>query len=188
MKYQKTVPEIMMDLGENTVFDNPHSVHQKIIHLHINLENWLGDDLLWNLPETIVTERLKNALEHEKYTGFTFDEIEVTKDVYFDDNYHLNKPFPKFYWMKVNGKEDIDDVFLKEYTLFMSDRFLKYLKINFSIDHLEINPTRNEFDDFIDKMISDSKKGTREENPEDNSINPGDDPDNPWLPTDWNKN
>ena len=59
INYKRVLPEILLDLGEKTVFDNPDSPTKEIVKLHINIENWLGDDLLWNFPETIVTERLK---------------------------------------------------------------------------------------------------------------------------------
>ena len=75
INYKRVLPEILLDLGEKTVFDNPDSPTKEIVKLHINIENWLGDDLLWNFPETIVTERLKKDFEQNIFTGFLFNDI-----------------------------------------------------------------------------------------------------------------
>ena len=50
MEYHKIVPEIMVDLGDHTTFDDDKSPTKNVVHLHINLEMWLGDDLLENHP------------------------------------------------------------------------------------------------------------------------------------------
>ena len=153
MKYIKIVPEIVLSIGDRTVFINDNS-NDEIIKLHINLENWLGDDLLWNFPEVIVTKKLKEALEKTDFTGFEFDKMEVTKDVYFYDNYKLKKPLPKFYWMKVTGNENKDDIFLQNWDLYISERLLIYLKDNHNIDNAEINPVYDkDTDDFIMSLI-----------------------------------
>ena len=158
MNYKRVLPEILLDLGEKTVFDNLESPVKNIIKFHINIENWLGDDLLWNFPETIVTERLKNDLEKNIFTGFLFDNILITKDVYFDDNYHLDKPLPKFYWMKVNGKENEDDFFIKANDLYITERVYNYLKKEYLINNIQIDLQKNEFDDFILSLIAADKK------------------------------
>ena len=114
--------------------------------------------MLWNFPETIVTERLKNDLEKNIFTGFLFDNILITKDVYFDDNYHLDKPLPKFYWMKVNGKENEDDFFIKANDLYITERVYNYLKKEYLINNIQIDLQKNEFDDFILSLIAADKK------------------------------
>jgi hypothetical protein len=44
--------------------------------------------------------------------------MKVTEDIYFADNYHLNQPLPKFYWMKINGIENkMDFSFLHKYII-----------------------------------------------------------------------
>jgi hypothetical protein len=156
MKYKIIVPEIMVDLGDNTVFEESSSPVKKIVKLHINLEVWFGDDLLTNSSNYIVTERLKKALEESNFTGFYFDNMKVTEDIYFADNYHLNQPLPKFYWMKINGIENKDDLYISDFDLYISNKMLEYLRKNFTVNNLDINPERDEFDDLIDEMIKDS--------------------------------
>lgn len=90
MNYKKVLPEILLDLGDKTVFDNDSSPVKKTIKLHINLKNWHGDDLLWNFPETIVTQKLKEDLESNVFTGIEFDNLIISNDEYFEDNYHLD--------------------------------------------------------------------------------------------------
>jgi hypothetical protein len=158
INYKRVLPEILLDLGEKTIFNNPESPIKEIIKFHINIENWLGDDLLWNFPETIVTERLKKDFENNVFTGFLFDDILITKDVYFYDNYHLDKPLPKFYWMKINGKENEDDFFIKASELYISERVYNYLKKKYLINNIQIDLQKNEFDDFILSLIAADKK------------------------------
>lgn len=110
-------------------------------------------------PCYIVTESLKKGLENSEFTGFEFEEMRVTKVEYFDDNYQLDKSVPEFYWMKINGKEDISDFYIdKESSLFANQKLISYLKKDFQVKYLDINPERNEFDDLLDKMIAESKK------------------------------
>ena len=45
IKYIKVIPEIVLSIGDRTIFKNNGS-NDEIIELHINLENWSGDDLL----------------------------------------------------------------------------------------------------------------------------------------------
>ena len=154
MKYDKIVPEIIVGLGDNTTFDDNNSPTKNVVHLHINLENWLGDDLMENDTCFVITHRLKEYLVQSKYSGFEFEEMEVTLDTYFEDNYHLGIPLPVFYRLKVIGKESKDDLYIAKSYLYITNTLLKDLQDNFLIKNAQINPGRNEFDDFIDKMIA----------------------------------
>ena len=157
MKYDKIVPEIMVDLGENTVYEESTAVYPKIIHLHMNLENWWGDDLLTSFPEYMATDALKEALEISEFTGFSFHDMEITHDVYFDYNYQLGRPLPKFWWMKITGQAGKDDLYIYKGDLFISEPLLNFIKQNFSTNNLDINPVRDQFDDIIDEMIAKRK-------------------------------
>ena len=157
INYKKVLPETLLDIGDNTVFDDPDSAKKSIVKLHINLENWLGDDLLWNFPEAIVTEKLRQSLEGSSFSGFYFAEMEVTFDTYFEDNYQLDIPIPKFYWMKVNGVENVDDVFIKDYELYLSERIFDFLSKKHSIKNLTVN-FKSDLEDFILGLIERDKK------------------------------
>jgi len=153
MIYKKIIPEIMVDLGEKTVFEDPTHPYQ-ILKLHIHLESWAGDDLLEIAPCIVVTERLKYSLLESEFTGFHFDDLEVTTDLYFEDNYHLVKDLPNFYWLKVNGVENRDDVFIDSDHLYLSDKLLNYLQLQFDIKNAIVDPERNEFDKLLDNMFA----------------------------------
>lgn len=161
-KYKKIQPEVIVGLGDNTEFLEQQPPFKTVLNLHLELEDWLGDDLMECHPCYIVTESLKNCLENDKFTGFEFANIEITQNEYFDDNYHINKDLPLFYWLKIIGEKNVDDVFIGEkYTLFANDRFINYLKENFSVNYLDIGVERNEFDDLLDKMIAESKEQSK---------------------------
>lgn len=157
INYKRVLPEILVSLGDNTVFDDPDSPQKNIVKLHMNLENWLGDDLLWNFPEVIVTEKLRHSLEENKFSGFHFDDIEVTFDTYFEHNYQLDIPIPKFYWMKVSGVEHVDDVIVKDYELYLSERIFDFLSKKHSIKNLTVN-YKSSLEDFILGLVERDKK------------------------------
>lgn len=156
-EYKKIQPEVIIGLGGNTEFSEQQPPFKTVLNLHIELEDWLGDDLMECHPCYIVTEPLKNYLEGAGFTGFEFADIEVTRGEYFGDNCQVDKALPRFYWLRITGKENADDLFIgKGYTLFASDVFINCLKNKFSVNHLAIEPERDELDDLLDKMIAES--------------------------------
>jgi hypothetical protein len=98
-------PEVIVGIGGNTEYYPTEFIEGKkrlVTKLHIQLEDWLGDDLMEIYPCYIVTQQLKEALENNSFIGFTFAGIEVTEDEYFEDNYQLEKPRPDFFLDKNN--------------------------------------------------------------------------------------
>lgn len=155
-KYQIIEPEVIVGLGTNTIFDN--TPKRDVEKLHILLEDWLGDDLMLISNCYVVTERLKIALLQKSFRGYIFDEIEVTKDEYFDNNYQLEKPLPNFFWMKITGRKGESDCYIENLDLHISSRFLKFLQENFQLNFFEIDPERDqETDDFILSLIQRDK-------------------------------
>ena len=151
----------MLDIGDNTVETKQNGTE----HLHIDLENWFGDDLLETSSfDYVVSERLKSFLEKSDFSGFDFDAIEITKAEYFDDNYDLDIPLPKFYWMKIIGKKNKNDFYLEnKIDLYCSDVLLEKLKLDFMLNNLEIDPEKdNDLEDFLDKMIANRKNNLDE--------------------------
>ena len=157
--YQKIQPEVIVGMGEKTKFLDQKPAIKTVLHLHIQLEDWLGDDIMECHPCYLVTEKLKEGIERTSFSGFEFSELEMTKDEYFHDNYQLNAPLPKFYWLKIIGVINIDDLVVDlDSSLCISDEFLSFLQKNYTLNNLDINPERNEFDDLLDKMIAESKQ------------------------------
>jgi hypothetical protein len=157
--YKIIQPEVIVGLGNDTMFEETTAPFKTVKKLHIALEDWLGDDLMECHPCYIVTENLKNTLEKTNFTGFAFDNLTLTKDEYFSDNYSNEKPLPSFYWLKINGRVETDDIYVGEgSSLFCNEKLLEFLKENFTLKYLQIDPERNEFDDLLDKMIAESKQ------------------------------
>lgn len=158
-EYKKIQPEVIVGLGNDIEFLEQKPPFKTVINLHIDLEDWLGDDLMECNSCYIITEQLKNELDNTEYTGFEFDDIEITLGEYFKENYNLKKDLPNFYWLKVIGKKDVDDLYIGEDSmLYVSNVFLDFLIKKFSVNYLEIEPERDEFDDLLDRMIAESKK------------------------------
>lgn len=57
--YKILQPEIIVGIGDNTLFLEKDPPFRTIKRLHIELENWLGDDLKECFPCYIITENLK---------------------------------------------------------------------------------------------------------------------------------
>lgn len=113
MKYIKVDPEVIVGMGEHIVIDN--SIYPpKVQNLHINVEDWMGDDIMENFPVYIITERLKKGLQATDFKGFKINNLELTIDEYFFENYQLKKEIPKFYWLLVIGKNNKDDLYIDD--------------------------------------------------------------------------
>lgn len=53
----------------------------------------------------------------------------------------------------------MNDIFIGDsYSLFASEEFIDFSTQKFSVKYLEVDPERNEFDDFLDRMIAESKE------------------------------
>lgn len=181
--YKKIQPEVIVGLGDNTEFVEKAPPFKTVIKLHINLEDWLGDDLMECYPCYIITENLKKLLEDNSFKGFEIQDMSVSLDENFENNYQQGKPLPEFYQLKITGRRNNDDLFLDEdKNLNISGTFLDFLQSNVDLKYLDIEPERNDFDDLLDQMIAESK-GSNDTNTSD----PKNEDDKGWLPPDWNK-
>jgi hypothetical protein len=114
-------------------------------------------------PLLYVTEKLKKILDANSFKGFNISEMKVTKAECFDNNYHQNKPLPQFYWLQVNGERSTADIYIDDSSnLNITDTFLSFLKSYATLNYLEVKPERNEFDDILDQMISESNSNQPE--------------------------
>jgi hypothetical protein len=158
--YKVIQPEVIVGLGAKTVFAEATPPFKAVVKLHIELEDWLGDDLMECHPCYIITEHLKDKLSQSDITGYTIETMLLTKNEYFANNYRIEKKLPAFYWLKVTGMPAKgDDMYIGEgKTLFVSDKLIDFLRKEATIKYMEIDPKRNEFDDLLDKMIADSRK------------------------------
>ena len=120
-------PEVSGHIGDSAIID--YSVHPPIVsQLHYEFDGWLGDDLIEAFPCYLVSQRLKEALDASNFTGFKFDEVKISKSSEFLELYQ-ERCLPKFYWFKIIGIIDKDDVSLsKNYQLIVSQKFLDFLK------------------------------------------------------------
>ena len=154
-KYNKLNPEVIVGLGEKTEFLEKEPPFNTVIKLHIQLEDWLGDDIMECYPCYIVTEELKDSMENTSFTGYEFKEMEVTKAEYFNDNYQLKKDLPKFFWLKVIGREGIDDMYISNNDYLMSDfQFTRFISEKFNHKYLDIDKEEDtEQQELLKKLL-----------------------------------
>jgi hypothetical protein len=126
-------PEVAGSLGEQSVLDYS-SRPPAVVKLDYEFQAWLGDDLVEEAGNFIVTARLKAALEEFGATGCSFDNVVISKAEGFDE-LHPNVELPQWFWMKVHGTAGVDDAGLTEdRSLVVNERFLDFLK-RFKISH-----------------------------------------------------
>jgi hypothetical protein len=157
--YKKIEPEVIVGLGDKTVFKEQKPPLINIEKLHIHLEDWLGDDLMECFPCYIVTDSLNGELIKSDFTGFGFSELEMTLDEYFENNYQQNKPLPKFFWLKIHGVEHKDDFFIRDKELMASTRVIKFITENFDSKYLFIDQEEDlEQQTLLQKLVSRAKE------------------------------
>jgi hypothetical protein len=126
-EYRILEPEVAGGFGEETVLDystSPPTVQK----LHYEFGGWLGDDLLTTTPCFIVTLPLKESLLRFNGTGYSFDDVAVSKSEFFQQR-RPEVVLPPFAWLKIHGQAGRDDVGLgKKDALVVSDEFLNVLR------------------------------------------------------------
>ncbi len=159
MKYIKIEPEVIVGLGEDTKI-NKSNYPPIVNYLHINLEDWLGDDLMENFPVFIITEYLKSSLETTRFSGYTIKDLKLTFDEYFESNYQLEKKVPTFYWMVINGAKGEDDFFIDQsQTLNISVEAFSFMKkFNLKNAVFEGDSVSNEVDKIFEMFEKREKK------------------------------
>jgi hypothetical protein len=109
--YYIVEPEVAGGWGEATVADR--SVNPPLVSkLEYEFHGWLGDDLLRTTPCYIVTERLAIALERSGMTGFSFDDVLITRSEEFEEAESFRptpRELPEFRWLKIHGLAGLDD-------------------------------------------------------------------------------
>ncbi|MBY8259298.1 hypothetical protein KW530_21605 [Vibrio fluvialis] len=120
-------PEVSGGFGDNSVMDT--TVHPpKVYKLHYQFDGWLGDELLESFPCFIISEALAQELEREHLSGFTLEDVEVTKSEQFEELYP-RKALPKFFWLQVTGSAAQDDLGIAEdHRLVVSESALNTLR------------------------------------------------------------
>lgn len=143
-------------MGEHTVIDN--SIYPpKIQKLHINVEDWMGDNIMEKFPVYIITERLKKGLQTTDFKGFKINNLELTTDEYFFEHYQLKKEIPKFYWLLVIGKKNKDDLYIDDQNILnISEKLFLFLK-RYNLNYCSI-VDENKEDEEIDYIYKEYEK------------------------------
>ncbi|MEX2172316.1 MAG: hypothetical protein WD851_23550 [Pirellulales bacterium] len=141
--YRLLKPEAATEEDEGTIMDV--SVHPPTIEkLSVRFDFWLGDDLLEGYSYFLATERLKMAIEEAQLSGYSFDDVTVTRSIEFEEleEFHPGREFPKFYWMKIFGRAGEDDFGLSDnHCLVASEKSFDLLK-SFKIDNCDVEEFR----------------------------------------------
>jgi hypothetical protein len=146
-------PEVIVGLGDYTTFkkNNPHEVEV----LHIELEDWLGDDIMEIFPCFVITENLEMTLLKTKFTGYYTCFLSITLNEYFENNHASGKTLPTFKWLKVTGTPYFDDFGIDNKTkkMVISESVFDLLKQAFSINYLTVG--NDDADAFMAEFLKD---------------------------------
>lgn len=101
---QSDVPD---ENGEHMQLDT--SVHPpRIIHLHLALDNWDGDEIIESFPVYVVTDRLGKALSNAGLSSFTLRNAEIAlapEEQAVLDRHGISE-LPNFQWLDVTAPPD----------------------------------------------------------------------------------
>ena len=107
MKLFVLEPEASGDIGPETQIiyndsDIPH-IACEVVKFEYEFQGWLGDELLGTTGNYIVTESLADDMLSADLSGFTFDEVLVSRSEDFWEFYR-DLMLPKFRWLKPVGR------------------------------------------------------------------------------------
>lgn len=130
---QSDVPD---ENGEHMQLDT--SVHPpRIIHLHLTLDNWDGDEIIESFPVYVVTDRLGKALSNAGLSSFTLRNAEITlapEEQAVLDRHGISE-LPNFQWLDVTGTAGRDALGITDRVqLVVSDSALAVLQ-QFRMEH-----------------------------------------------------
>lgn len=135
MSFYALGPEVAGGLGSRAVVDaslHPPSVQ----HLHYEVEDWLGDDLLESTPCFLISPAAAAALERASCTGLRTTEAEIT--VAPGADLRVDRRVLDFLWLRPQGEPGEDDLGLDDVaTLVVSDRALGVLR-GFDLHHCDV--------------------------------------------------
>lgn len=138
MPFYELQPNPVGEHGENLALDE--SVHPpRVTHLHIEIDNWVGDDLAESYPCYVVTEGLAQALNNAGIGAYQLREAEATvADEGRELIDELGLSEPKFQWLDVSGTAGEDDIGTTAGArLVVSDRALELLR-QFRLDRCDV--------------------------------------------------
>ena len=138
MTFISLEPEVPGELGSETQLDA--ATHPPVVErLHLDLTNWLGDELVECFPCFAVSRRLADALQHSGLSGFSLTTMKTTVN---PDQQELNpvQDHPDFQRLMVSGQAGIDDLGLDpSFVLVASPRMFLLLQ-EFSLKHCDREP------------------------------------------------
>jgi hypothetical protein len=126
-EYRILEPEVAGGFGPQTILDYT-TVPPTVQKLHYEFGGWLGDDLLETTPCFIVTLPLKESLAQFGGTGYSFDDVVISKSAMFQER-RPDIYLPEFSWLKIFGLAGSDDAGLgPNKALVVSSQLLDILK------------------------------------------------------------
>lgn len=130
MTYYELKPDVAGQDGENMEFDP--SVHPpRVFHLHVEIDNWAGDDLIENYPCYIVTDVLGCTLKDTGMSRYELRDLEVSLAPEGQEILAASgiAQLPTFRWLYVTGSAGQDDIGVtSQGRLVVSDRALDVLR------------------------------------------------------------
>lgn len=134
-------PEVSGELGDQSILDT--STHPPVVErFHLDVTNWLGDDLVECFPCYAVTPRLETALGEAGLSGFQFAKMTTTAN---SDQGELNPDttVPELRRLIVGGLSGRDDLGMDtDHRLVISARALAVFK-RFSLQHCDMEPWKS---------------------------------------------
>lgn len=125
MNFYEISPEVSGEIGERSIGDLstwPPTVHQLDFLFH----GWMGGCIVTSFPVFLVTSIVAKELGAEGLLGFDVAAVTTSLSEEYLELYP-HEGLPDFRWLKIHGSAGIDDFFLTDQNLIVSERALAVL-------------------------------------------------------------
>jgi hypothetical protein len=125
MKFYEISPEVPGEIGDNSIVDR--SMHPPTVHkLEYLFHGWMGGCIVTSFPVFLVISATAKDLVGERLLGFKLAAVSITLSEEYLELYP-HEALPDFKWLQLKGTAGVDDFFLSEQDLVVSERALTVL-------------------------------------------------------------
>jgi hypothetical protein len=124
--------EVPGHLGNQAVYSS-NANGWVVTTMHLEFDDWMGDDIVQVLNCFLATEKAKQVLTEVRLTGFVFEESVITKSDEFIEQ-HPEFVLPKFWWLRPDNESGSDVFIYSDGNLALSEKaMIAITKLNLRV-------------------------------------------------------
>ena len=138
-KWFRIEPEVPGGLGDNAVFAIVDG-RRVFSVLHVEIDGWLGDDILTCVGNVLATERARQLTSTLKLRAVTVKKLEVTRSSEYAQLFG-RKRLPQLHWLQLEGTAFEDDFAIdNKGRLIVSAKTINEFRSNLHLENCDIKP------------------------------------------------